>query len=814
MDALTKIRIKISMPILMVSAFVVGVWLLQQQPSLPSLSSLPWLIVTACFFIFIFFKFSQFSRNLKRVSILLLVSLFGFFYAASFATWRLSDELPHAWEQKDIEVEGVVASMVERNGYAERLRFDVERVITTAAQVPQHITLNYYQESNQRHGWQQSTTTIDSANLINSSTFQAGQRWRLTVRLKRPHTTYNPNGYDFEAWALAQNIRAMGYIRNQNDMKKLADFVWQPRYMIEYCREKVGGRITQTLANQPYAGVIRALVVGDHSQISANEWEVYLHTGTNHLMSISGLHITMLAGLAFSLIAFCWRRFPRLVLMLPTRKAAVIGSVFVALLYACLAGLSVPTQRTLIMLMTFSVALLLNKRVPMSYVLTVAVLLVVLLDPWAIIAPGFWLSFSAVAFITYTVVNRLRVRHWLIEAVNTQWSVTLGLLPFLIAMFGQASIISPVANALAIPIISLLVVPLAIIGALLPFDFILHGAQQILDVCMIGLNWLASSSMATWQQAAPPSWTIAVSILGVLWLMLPRGFPQRWLGGLLILPMLFVKPAQLEQGEMQVTVLDVGQGLSVVVKTAAHMMVYDTGRKYNDENDAGSQIVLPYLRSQGVKQLNAMVISHDDSDHSGGAASLLAQMPIGWVASSYAMPDNQNAIAKQSVQKQLKCYSGQRWVWDAVKFEVLYPQVESYQDAAFKDNNRSCVIKVTSRFGSLLLTGDIEAQAEQILLENQAEKLRSDVMIAPHHGSKTSSTDALIQATNAKQVIFTVGYLNRFKHPKPEVMKRYEANGAVLYRSDVDGAVIIDFTEEDPLKINTWRALHRQYWHD
>jgi competence protein ComEC len=800
------------MLILSVSAFVAGVWLLQQQSNLPSLSLLFWLVTSVSLFTFVLSKFTQFPPQLKRLMMLLAVGLFGFFYAASFATFRLSDELPKGWEQKNIEVEGVVSSMAERNAYGERFRFDVERVITSTAleqTVPKHITLNYYQ----KNAWQ-AAAPIDSAYLLRPSTFKAGQRWRFTVRLKRPHTTYNPNGYDFEAWALAQNIRAMGYIRNQNDMEKLADFVWRPRYMIEYCREKVGGRITQALANQPYAGVIRALVVGDHSQISATEWEVYLRTGTNHLMSISGLHITMLAGLAFSLIAFYWRRFPRLVLIMPTRKAAVIGSVFVALLYACLAGLSVPTQRTLIMLTTFAVALLLNKRVSMSYVLTVAVLLVVLLDPRAVIAPGFWLSFSAVAFITYAVVNRLRVRHWLAEAVNTQWSVTLGLLPFLILMFGQASVISPIANALAIPIISLLVVPLAIIGALLPFDFVLHGAQQILEVCMIGLNWLASSEMATWQQAAPPGWTIALSILGVLWLMLPRGFPQRWLGGLLILPMLFVSSAQLAQGEMQVTVLDVGQGLSVVIKTATHSMVYDTGRKYNDENDAGSQLILPYLRSQGIKHLDAMVISHDDSDHSGGAASLLAQMPIGWVASSYTMPNGENALAKQLPPKQFKCFAGQRWVWDAVKFEVLYPQEDSYQDADIKDNNRSCVIKVTSHFGALLLTGDIEAQAEQILLENQADKLKSDVMIAPHHGSKTSSTDALIEAVNVKHVIFTVGYLNRFKHPKPEIINRYQSNGATRYRSDHHGALIVDFMRESPLQINAWRTVYRRYWHD
>jgi competence protein ComEC len=792
------------MPIV-VLGFVVGVWLLQQQSSLPSFS---WALVPICLLLACCLKLYQLPRPLKLTAIFLMVSLFGFSYAAGFATLRLNDALPSIWEQKDIEIEGVVADMPEVDARSERFIFHVEQVITPQAQVPKQIKLNYYEKRDSTFTWQVSSS-LDQSDLHKPVIFKAGQRWRLTVRLKRPHTTYNPHGYDFEAWMLAQNIRATGYIRNPNSMKLIADFVWQPRYMVEYCREKVGERMTQVLANQPYAGVIRALVIGDHSQIRVQDWEVYLRTGTNHLMSISGLHITMLAGLAFGLISFCWCRFPRLVFIVPTKKAAIIGSALVALLYACLAGLSVPTQRTLYMLATFAVALLFNKQMPMSRVLALALLVVVLLDPWAVIAPGFWLSFSAVAFITYAATHRLKIRHWLTEAAHTQWSVTLGLLPFLILMFGQASLISPIANALAIPIISLLVVPLAIVGALLPLDFILHGAQQILEVCMLGLNWLASSPIAIWQQAAAPAWTIGLSIIGVLWMLLPRGFPQRWLGGLLLLPMLLVEPTDFAQGEMRVTVLDVGQGLSVVVKTAKHVMVYDTGRKYNAESDAGKQIIMPYLRSQGVKRLDAMVVSHDDSDHSGGAASLIAQMPIAWVASSYRLPISHNPMPKQ-----LKCYAGQQWAWDAIKFEVLYPQIESYQDANIKDNNRSCVIKVTSRHGSILLTGDIETQAEQILLENQQEKLESDVMIAPHHGSKTSSTESLIHAINAKHVIFTVGYLNRFKHPKPVIVDRYQANGAVLYRSDDDGAVVIDFIQKGPTQINTWRALHRRYWHD
>jgi competence protein ComEC len=788
--------------------FVFGAWLLQQQAVLPSLV---WLPVTASIFFLVAFLFVLLFRNskpshfLSSVSAFFLAGLFGFMYAATFATVRLSDELPKMWEKKNIEVVGVIASLPEVTARGERFWLNVERVVTPDAKVPKHIALNYYQGNT----WYTSSDRINEGLLLRPSKFKAGERWQFTVRLKRPHTTYNPHGYDFEAWALAHNIRAMGSIRNKSGMQKVSDFVWRPSYVVEYCRQKVGNRMMQVIGNKPYAGVIRALVIGDDSQISMLDWDVYLRTGTNHLMSISGLHITMLAGLAFSLITFCWRRFPNLVLMVPTRKAATIGGVLTALVYACLAGLSVPTQRTLYMLATFAVVLLLNRRVAISRVLAIALMVVVLVDPWAVVAPGFWLSFSAVAFITYATVHRLKVRHWLAEAVNTQWAVTLGLLPFLILMFGQASIVSPIANAFAIPVISLLVVPLAILGALLPIDFILQASQKVLELCMVGLNWLAGSAFATWQQAAAPMWAVVLAIVGVLWLLLPRGFPQRWLGLLLMLPMLSAVPDKLAEGEMKVTVLDVGQGLSLVVKTATHVMVYDTGQKYIQESDVGSKVIVPYLRSHGVKKLDALVISHDDSDHSGGAASILAQIPVAWTASSYTLPKN-----TESMPQQLKCYAGQKWIWDMVRFEVLYPNANAYQNPDIKDNNRSCVIKVTSRYGSILLTGDIEKEAEQALLQKQKYGLKSDVMIAPHHGSKTSSTEAFVNAVGAKHVVFTVGYLNRFNHPKPLVEGRHLVQGSTLYRSDHHGAVVIDFMEQQPLQVHAWRSVHAKYWHD
>lgn len=806
--------------ILFAIGFVSGAWLLQQQPALPSIYVYAAILPIA----FLALRATHFQSILKlkppnircfqALSIVIGAAVLGFYWASTCAYLRLSEELPKDWQQKNIELVGVVASLPEQTERGERFKFDVEKVLTQdadqALKIPTHIALNFYRN----HRFDSNYSMDDTnASVRKSQTFHAGERWQLTVRLKRPHTTYNPHGFDFEAWSLSENIRATGSIHQKNPRKKLNNFVFKPRYIVEHFREKVGNHLSDTLANQPFAGVIRALVIGDGSQISQHDWEVYLRTGTNHLMSISGLHITMLAGLAFTMTAFIWRRVPRLVMYFPTRKAATIVGLLIAILYACLAGLSVPTQRTLFMLTAFALALLLARNLAISRALSIAVVVVVLIDPWAVIAPGFWLSFSAVALIAYVSVGRLKASYWLTEVVRTQWAITIGLLPLLLVMFGQASIISPFANALAIPVISLIVVPLSIAGSLLPVDFVLQVAHWVLDICMQGLSWMSAFEMAVWQQSAPPIWTLILAIFGMLWLLMPQGFPQRWLGLTLFLPLFFVKSPALNVGEMQVGVLDVGQGLSVVVKTAHHALLYDTGSQYSMKSDAGSRIVVPYLRGEGIKKLDGFVLSHDDIDHTGGAASILANIPVDWMAASFDLPSD------WQVKKSLKCMSGQQWQWDAVHFEMLHPQHEAGEGVAasgnnMSDNNKSCVIKVTSQFGSILLTGDIEKRAEAALLKKHQNKLDSDVLIAPHHGSKTSSTLGFIQAVNARYVIFTMGYLNRFKHPRADIEKRYLDAGATVYRSDYNGAVLIDFKDKQAIKINTWRQFVPRYWHE
>lgn len=774
--------------------FVFGAWALQQMPFLPSLY---WLAAVSLP-VFLVYKAHP-DSIVRRLCLIVLAFAAGFFWAAICAQHRLSDALPTAWEGQNIQLVGVVASMPQQQERGERFEFDVERILTAGAVVPHHLSLSQY------------STEFD-ADFKNRSdkaaAFHAGERWQITVRLKRPHGTANPHGFDFEAWALEHNIRATGYVRKDERNQRVSAFVPRPAYIIEAVREKVRERMNAVLADKPYGGILNALAIGDESAILQADWQVFLRTGTNHLMSISGLHITMLAGLAFGLVFALWRRSEKLTLWLPARKAATVAGVAAAMLYALIAGFSVPTQRTFYMLAVIALALWSGRNVAMARVLACALLLVVVLDPWAVLAPGFWLSFGAVAVIAYAMGGRIGRPHWLREAIHTQWAVSLGLMPLLLVLFQQVSIISPLANAFAIPLVSLVVVPLTLLGSLLPLDWPLELAHMVMTACMYCLQWLAALPISTWQQHAPPGWTLPLAILGVLWILLPRGFPMRWLGLIALLPMLLLLPPRPQHGAMKVAVLDVGQGLAVVVETASRTLLYDTGPRYSSQSDSGSRIVVPYLRGEGVSHLDGLVISHDDIDHSGGMLSVLAQEPITWFASSLAKPPELDAL------RYMPCYAGQSWVWDGVRFDMLHPDLSSYQDTDIKDNNRSCVLRIVSQFGSVLLAGDIERQAEIDLLRVAPESLAADVLVVPHHGSKTSSTVDFVAAVQPSVAIFTVGYRNRFGHPKQAVLERYEQIGSQAYRSDQDGAVLLDFFSRNGITITRWRSQARRYWQD
>lgn len=775
--------------------FVAGVWWLQQQAQLPEPGWVWALAGTG-----LAARFLQ-ARNAalgfaREALIKAACFAAGFAWAALVAHLRMADALPADWEGRDIRLEGVVAGLPQPDSRRVRFEFDVERVLTPEATVPRHVVLSW---------WGIPARAGQAGTLPDLAT---GERWQLTVRLRRPHGTANPHGFDYEAWLLERDLRATGYVRTRAGNHRVTALVHEPRYWIERLRHAVRDRVLAALSGEPYAGVIAALAIGDQRVIPPEQWKVFTRTGVNHLMSISGLHVTMVSGLVFALVYGLWRRSPRLTLALPGPKAAMLAGFAAAFAYALLAGFAVPAQRTVYMLAVVAVALWLGVIESASAVLCVALFVVVLLDPWAVLAPGFWLSFGAVAVIMYVSVGRIGRPRWLVTWTRVQVAVTLALIPPLLAMFQQVSMVSPIANAFAIPVVSLLVVPLTLVGIALPFDFVLEVAHEVMAWCMALLDAFSGVPAAVWEQHAPPAWTVLVAVAAVMLLLAPRGFPARWLGWAGLAPMFFAAPAPLEPGALQIAVLDVGQGVAVVVRTAHHALLYDTGPSFGPQADSGNRIIVPYLRASGVRRLDGVIVSHDDDDHSGGAASVSQAVPVAWLLTS--LPDLDPLVVQ--AEQPLRCHAGQSWEWDGVRFEVLHPSRGSYDDPAVRDNDRSCVLKIEAPGAHVLLPADIERRSEEALLGRSRDALHADVLLAPHQGSKTSSLPGFVNAVAPRAVVFPVGYRNRFGHPHREVLQRYLDLGSRIYRTDRDGALLVEASPRGVVRITPYRALYRRYW--
>ncbi|MGA7595716.1 MAG: DNA internalization-related competence protein ComEC/Rec2 [Gallionella sp.] len=796
--------------VLFTACFALGVWLLHQQTALPAFGW-TWLLLGFPFALLI-----PNRPNVLHATRVMLFAVFalglGFYHAAWRAEQRLAVALPGEWQGRDIEVTGVVAGLPRRFDQGQHFRFDVEKILTPRASVPEHLYLSTYYSRQTKH-----------------PELHAGERWQLTVRLKQPHGSSNPHGFDFELWALENNLRAVGYVNSKADNLRLAALAGGFNYRILHWREILRDRLAAALSAAPYAGVLTALAIGDQSSIPQAQWQVFTRTGVNHLMSISGLHITMLAGLGFALAYWLWRRSVRLTLLLPARKAAALVALLVALAYALLSGFAVPAQRTVYMAGAVAVALWLNRNFSPAQLLSVALLGVLIPDPWSILSPGFWLSFGAVALILYVTAYRLKSSSWLqegdgeavrqptayplrvlVEYARVQWAMTIGLIPMLLALFQQVSLVSPIANAFAIPLVSLVVVPLTLLGAALPPHFgvaPLWLAHKVMALTMALLEWLNSLPQAVWTQHAPTPWSIAAGMLGALVILLPRGFPARWLGVVLMLPMFLNGPPLPAENSLRLTIFDVGQGLAVAAQTRHHALLYDAGPVFSGGADSGNRILVPSLRAMGIRKLDGLILTHDDADHTGGAASIMQAMPIDWLSSS--LPEGHPLL--QAAAEKRRCMDGQSWQWDGVLFEILHPDQASYANAKISDNDRGCVLRISIANRHILLTADIEKASEAELLDRHPDKLPAVLLVVPHHGSRTSSTVKFISAVRPSYAVFTSGYLNRFGHPKQDIVQRYADSGAALLRSDRDGAILVDMNA-DQLRVESYRHTHRRYW--
>jgi competence protein ComEC len=628
---------------------------------------------------------------------------------------------------------------------------------------------------------------------------QPAERWRFRVRLKRPHAMVNFGAFDRELRWLQEGIGAVGTVR---EGQRLEARVAGPGLAIERLRATLRDALFDAAGSDHAraAGVLAALAIGDQAAIDAAAWTVFNQTGVGHLMSISGLHITMLAGLGGALAALIWRSRPmarlRLAERLPVPIVRLAAAVSVGTTYALLAGWGIPARRTCFMLA--AAALLIGSGRTASVVAAVgaAATAIVVLDPWAPLAAGFWLSFAGVLALVWADGARRfdesRLVRVLRGAVRAQWAATVALLPLGAWFFASVSWIGPLANAIAIPLVSGVITPLALIGAAVAFVSPEWAAVLVVPTCaLVDLLTGALAKLAEWPLASasmprPGLAALVIASAGAALLLAPRGVPGRACGALALLPLALVPLPRPPAGELRLTALDVGQGTTVVVQIEAHTLIYDTGPSLGPGQDTGSRTIVPWLRSQGIGRPDLLVVSHLDDDHAGGALSLIRATPPRRLASS--LPEGHPIVA--AVPQSERCRRGEGWRWADASFDWLHPADPPERSRGSPSNAVSCVLRIRHPGGTVLLTGDIEAAQERRLTELYGDEgLAADVLVVPHHGSLTSSTEGFLDAVAPRWAIVQAAYLSRYRHPHPRVVERYQRRGVVLLRSDADGAV-------------------------
>ncbi|MGN6315952.1 DNA internalization-related competence protein ComEC/Rec2, partial [Trinickia sp.] len=785
----------------------------------------------------------------------------GYSYAAVRAQWRLAEVLPLAWESRELTLEGYIRGLPIGDRGSLKFTFavdvgDVQRR-TGIERFPSIVQLGWHARGGTR-----------------PPHLMPGDRWRLVVRLKRAHGHANFAAHDMEASLFERGIRATGSVVAHAAATRLPGTTGGIGVTIDRVRFALRERIAHALPSAKHRGIVTALAIGAQEGIAADDRLVLRRTGTSHLVAVSGLHIGFVAGLCAALAGWLWRRscffgaalarrgareWP---LVIATPLVAAMAGALCAAAYAALAGFNVPAQRALWMLIVTSGAFLLGRDVAFSLVLAWAAALVLVVDPWAVTAAGFWLSFGAVALIAFAMRGRLRVRgpddtsldavdamrasdpawhaslampndalgqgasgvsslsawrRWLArgrtrcaDAMRAQAAVTLGLAPLTAYWFSQVSLVGPLANAIAVPWVGVLVAPVVLVAIALPspLDALAYDmAHALLEPLLRILHAFAQSPWADRQPARPSLASLAAALAGVGWCLMPRGWPLRFAAPLAWLPLVIPAAPEIEEGAFRLTALDVGQGASILVETRRRVLLFDAGPG-PESTHAGERIVAPFLRANGVGRLDALVVSHGDADHAGGVTAVLDAAEVGQILGG--LPDAHRIwdAARAAGIERLRCTAGQRWHWDGVEFEILWPDPGPLPA---RSNEQSCVLKIAAPGMSALLTGDIGMPAERALVERAPDALQADVLLVAHHGSNTSSTEPFLDSVDPLAAVFQVGYRNRFRHPHPCVWSRFEAREIPLARTDLDGAVRASLVG-GRLTLERYRVSHRRYW--
>ncbi|MEO6958890.1 MAG: DNA internalization-related competence protein ComEC/Rec2 [Burkholderiaceae bacterium] len=773
------------------------------------------------------------ARGSLRVLIPCWALFLGLLMTIARVEHRLADALIDENQNRVARVVLRVASLVTIR--SDSRQFEAEVISSRPAGVPSRIQVTWAAAGRSGPYGRFGQPDASFPELI------PGQVWRMALTLKRPHGARNPHAFDYEAYMFANNLRATGSVRGAP--KLLADQPWASLSIVaQRARHRVREAMQPYLRDKRYGAVLLALAIGDQASVESGDWQVFNRTGITHLVSISGSHITMIAALGGIVTLWGWRRLQfrsrALAERLPAQVAAAVVALWIAWFYCLLAGWGVPARRTFLMLTVVALAHIARLPMNASRLLSLVAFAVVVLDPWALMASGFWLSFGAVYVLMASPgwvgqrlgressTTRQRVGRFLGAASRLQLAITVGLMPLLALIFHQISVASPLANAYAIPVISLVVTPLSLLLAAVSFVPGLEWLATIfawlghvaLYAIMIPTVWLSELGPASFDIPAAPLWLTVIALLGLALAVAPYGFPLRNAAWLLMLPALFWRPERPLAGDWTMTALDVGQSSAVVIQTAHHSLLFDTGLRSSPTSDQGARTIGPFMRASGIKKLDVMVVSHADIDHAGGVRSTLATTPVEQSFSSFDLLSylhRESRLLGESIDSariplaMSACKAGVAWQVDGVGFEFLWPLDSTRFIKNNRRNDHACVLRVHGHHHSVLLTSDIGVLQEASLLDRGLGA--ADVVLAAHHGSKNSSGADFVARVQAAHVVAQVGAWNRYGHPNPLIEQRWERAGAVFWRTDRDGSVKFS-SSLGGLQVEGARASSRRYW--
>lgn len=754
--------------------FLVGICMAILAPGLPP-ASLRWLALLAGMLLWLA---TPRWRWLGAV-------LAGLGWTCLQAGWSLEQQLPVAREAQELTLTGVVSTLPQHE--SRRTRFQLR--LDTHVDIPADLRGRLLQVS-----WYDPFAATEPGPRMQ---LRAGERWQMNLRLRAPRGLVNPGGFDAERYALAQGIAASGIVRQSPPPLRVGAAGGLAAW-----RERMAARI---VAQVPAASsrYLQALALGDTRGLGEADWQVLRATGLTHLIAISGFHVGMVALCAAWLVAGLWRLLPWCGRYCPRPLAVAIGALCGAGAYAAVAGFGLPTVRTVLMVAVVMLARLGRRPVDVAGALALAALVVLWLAPLSVLTAGFWLSFAGVAWLLWCLPERV---HWLRGFLSAQRVATLGLLPLTVMLFGQASAIGPLANLVAIPWWSLVVVPLALVGTGL--EAAVAGAGGMAwraSAWCFDLSWplfqmLGDAHYSLWWLPESRWFALPLALLAAAWALLPAGVPGKGMALLLWLPLCLPWRDRPGSGEFELVALDVGQGLAVLLRTQHHALLFDTGPAVADGFDAGERVVVPALRALGVRRLDRLVVSHGDHDHAGGSAAVINVLP----PASVLMPPGLTLAAAGAAAT---CEAGQVWQWDGVRFEFLHPP----PDFPYLGNESSCVLRVQGRYGAALLSGDIGEVIEQRLLKQVPAKLSADVVVVAHHGSGGSSSAGFVRAAGARLALISNGHGNRFGHPRGDVVARWQRSGAEVLAT-ADSGMLQVWLHEEGVQLRERRIWRSRLW--